>query len=284
MDKAKQLAALLRDTAQSASNAIASNVSGPVDLLSMGLKGIGLPMPQNPVGGSQWMADKGLTRDVPMGAPRIIGETLGMAGPALATNFAPQIARGALGAMDNLSAPATMNKQAGVIAFPDYFTQPEKVAAVKKHAEDFVDSLKARGLRGSVEHSGSRAGPSSYVKVHNPVTGAGVFDNTPFRFSDHSKGPVQSQYVREIRGSHDSGLNIGEYDDYLNSLAKVTPEQQLAYDTRVAQYLKEQELYNSPLEVAARNARKSVFKAYQEARNSGADFIKVFSNSGKPLF
>jgi hypothetical protein len=95
---------------------------------------------------------------------------------------------------------------------------------------------------------------------------------------------VQSQYVREIRGSHDSGLNIGEYDDYLNSLAKVTPEQQLAYDTRVAQYLKEQELYNSPLEVAARNARKSVFKAYQEARNSGADFIKVFSNNGKPLF
>lgn len=91
MDR-KAIIKALRDTAQSASNAVASNVSGPVDLLAAGLRGVGLPIPQNPVGGSQWMAEKGLTRDVEMGAPRIVGETLGMAGPALAANFAPQIA------------------------------------------------------------------------------------------------------------------------------------------------------------------------------------------------
>jgi len=131
MDKAKQLAALLRDTAQSASNAIASNVSGPVDLLGMGLRGIGLPVPQNAFGGSQWMAEKGLTKEVPMGAPRIIGETLGMAGPALATAKAPQIARGALGVIDNAMASATMNKQAGkVFVYP----QDKALATAQRNA------------------------------------------------------------------------------------------------------------------------------------------------------
>lgn len=105
----------LRDTTQSASNAIADNVAGPVDLLSMGLRGIGLPIPQNPVGGSQWMTDKGLRRDVPMGLPRIIGETLGMAGPMVAAAKAPQIAQGLLAAGDNIAAPTTLNRQAGVL-------------------------------------------------------------------------------------------------------------------------------------------------------------------------
>lgn len=60
MEKAKRLAALLRDTAQSASNAIASNISGPVDLLSMGMRGIGLPVPENAFGPNRdvWMQAK----------------------------------------------------------------------------------------------------------------------------------------------------------------------------------------------------------------------------------
>lgn len=52
----------LRDTTQSASNAIASNISGPVDLIAMGLRGVGLPIPEDTMGGSKWMADRGLTR------------------------------------------------------------------------------------------------------------------------------------------------------------------------------------------------------------------------------
>ena len=72
----------LRDTAQSASNAIASNVSGPVDLIAAGLRGVGLPI-QNPVGGSQWMAERGLTAPVQQGVAQVIGDTIGLAGPAL---------------------------------------------------------------------------------------------------------------------------------------------------------------------------------------------------------
>lgn len=115
MDKARQLAALLRDTAQSASNAIAGNVAGPVDLIGMGLNKIGVPVGDSPVGGSNWMKQQGFMRDVEQGPARVIGETAGMLGPAMVTQFAPQIARGALGAIDNAMTPRTLNSQAGVI-------------------------------------------------------------------------------------------------------------------------------------------------------------------------
>lgn len=80
-DKAKQMAALLRETAQSASNSIADTVSGPVDLIASGLRKTGVPV-DKPVMGSQWMAEKGLTREVPQGIPRVVGETMGMLAPA----------------------------------------------------------------------------------------------------------------------------------------------------------------------------------------------------------
>ncbi len=101
-----------RDFLQSASNAVASNVSGPVDLIAMGLRGAGLPVPQNPVGGSQWMAQRGLTRDVPMGAARIAGETLGMAGPAVLAAKAPQVAAALNQGAANLAAPTASGQAA----------------------------------------------------------------------------------------------------------------------------------------------------------------------------
>lgn len=48
----------LLDFIQGASNAAAGTVAGPVDLINMGLLGVGLPMPRNPVGGSQWMLER----------------------------------------------------------------------------------------------------------------------------------------------------------------------------------------------------------------------------------
>lgn len=124
MNRAELLKAL-RDTAQSASNAIASNVSGPVDLIAAALRAGGLDI-QQPVGGSEWMQKKGLTAPVEQGAPQVIGETLGMVGPALATQFAPQIANGLLKVGENAAIPAQMNSQAGAInvkalqeAFPE---------------------------------------------------------------------------------------------------------------------------------------------------------------------
>ena len=107
----------LRDTAQSASNAIASNVSGPVDLIAAGLRGVGLPIPQNPAGGSQWMAERGLTAPVQQGVAQVIGDTIGLAGPALVANFAPQIASALNRGAQNLAAggaPAMRGQMGGV--------------------------------------------------------------------------------------------------------------------------------------------------------------------------
>lgn len=63
--------------AQAASNSIAGNVGVPIDALAWLLRKGGLPVPSNPVGGTDWMAQKGLTREVPEGAPKMAGETLG---------------------------------------------------------------------------------------------------------------------------------------------------------------------------------------------------------------
>lgn len=115
MNRAELLKAL-RDTAQSASNAIASNVSGPVDLIAAALRAGGLDI-QQPVGGSEWMQKRGFTAPVEMGAPRIIGETLGMAGPAVVAAKAPQIAAGLNRAGANLAAPRTLHPQKGAIVW-----------------------------------------------------------------------------------------------------------------------------------------------------------------------
>ena len=102
----------LMDLLQSASNAVASNVSGPVDLIGAGLRGVGVPVPQNALMSSQWMAERGLTREVPMGAARIAGETLGMAGPAVLAAKAPQVAAGVNQMMVNAAAPVSMGQAA----------------------------------------------------------------------------------------------------------------------------------------------------------------------------
>jgi hypothetical protein len=111
----------LLDVIQGASNAAAGAVSGPVDLISTGLLAMGLPMPANPVGGSQWMRDRGLTRDPKNFYAGLAGETIGNVLPIVAAAKAPQIAQGLLQAGDNLRAPTPMNSatrgQAGAIVY-----------------------------------------------------------------------------------------------------------------------------------------------------------------------
>jgi len=104
----------LLDVLQSASNAVAGNVAGPVDILSLLLRKGGVPIPDEPVGGSEWMKRKGLMRDVGMGPGRIVGETLGLLAPTAIAAKAPQIARGLLQAQENAVAPRTLSPEAGV--------------------------------------------------------------------------------------------------------------------------------------------------------------------------
>ena len=80
----------LLDYLQAASNAAASNVSGPVDLINSGLLAAGLPMPRRPVLGSEWMASKGLTREVSDPYARLVGETAALSLPLFAAQGIPQ--------------------------------------------------------------------------------------------------------------------------------------------------------------------------------------------------
>lgn len=79
MDKSAIIKAL-RDGAQSASNGIANTVVGePVDILAAGLEYAGVPVGNEPVGGTQWLKNKGIVAPVDPGAAQVIGQGLGMA-------------------------------------------------------------------------------------------------------------------------------------------------------------------------------------------------------------
>jgi hypothetical protein len=57
---------------------------------------------------------------------------------------------------------------------------------VQNVANDFADQFKQMGFDVTLDHSGSKAGASSYLRVSDPQTGR--FLSKPIRISDHSKG------------------------------------------------------------------------------------------------
>jgi hypothetical protein len=104
MDETKtaknDLASLLRDFAQGASNSAATNVAIPVDAIAWLLRKSGVNIPPNPVMGSDWMAEKGLTREPKNKLAGLVGDMAGMVAPFAAAAKAPQIAKGLLAAGD----------------------------------------------------------------------------------------------------------------------------------------------------------------------------------------
>jgi len=105
----------LLDFLQSASNSVASNVTAPVDGIAWLLRKAGIPVPDAPVGGSDWAQNAGLTRPVQQSASSLAGESLGMIAPMLIAAKAPQVARGLLQAGENAMVPPMLSKQAGVL-------------------------------------------------------------------------------------------------------------------------------------------------------------------------
>jgi len=106
----------LLDFIQGASNAAASNVSAPVDGLAWLLRKAGIPIPDAPVGGSDWMEQKGFTRPA-QGVGGLLGESVGGVLPIVAAAKAPQIAGGLLAMERNAMAPKTLNPQTGAIVW-----------------------------------------------------------------------------------------------------------------------------------------------------------------------
>ena len=76
----KPLIDALRNTAQSASNMVAENVSVPVDAIAWALRKVGMPI-DKPVMGSDWMREKGLTAPTKEGVSKVVGETIGLVSP-----------------------------------------------------------------------------------------------------------------------------------------------------------------------------------------------------------
>jgi hypothetical protein len=88
-----------------------------VDAINWLLSKAGVPVSQSPVGGSQWMEQKGLTRKVPQGAASVLGETAGLLAPFAVAAKAPQIAGGLNQMVANAQTPATINAQRGAIVW-----------------------------------------------------------------------------------------------------------------------------------------------------------------------
>lgn len=90
---------------------------------------------------------------------------------------------------------------------------------IKNEAEKLASKLNAAGFRAEVTHSGSAVGASSYVNVYDPVTGRHITD--PARFSNHSKGPFQNQFVYNMHSQADTQ----EFMDLAMSLRKLGPSE-----------------------------------------------------------
>jgi len=80
----------LHSGAQGASNGVAGVVSGPVDTLASVLRKLGVPVPEDPVAGEQWMRKMGLMQEPKNKIAGLVGEGLGMALPAAPAGRLPK--------------------------------------------------------------------------------------------------------------------------------------------------------------------------------------------------
>jgi hypothetical protein len=87
---------------------------------------------------------------------------------------------------------------------------------IRDEADSLAEMLKQKGFQVQVEHSGSAAGPSSYLKVYDPLTGRVVADN--LRLSAHSKGAYNSTLIQNI--NREQFPEILEYADSVRQMGK----------------------------------------------------------------
>lgn len=188
MDKNAIIKAL-RDYAQATSNEVANTVAAPIDIINAGLGYVGLGS-NEPVGGSAWMRRQGLTAPVPEGMAQTLGETTGLVLPMVGAMKAKEIATALRGMGENIAKPrggGMGGGQRGALLYdPNGKTRQEMADIIQGDAENLVNQFNAKGYHATVEHSGSKMGPSSYVIVSNPANDSYIKN---IRLSDHSKGP-----------------------------------------------------------------------------------------------
>jgi len=169
-----------------------------------------------------------------------------------------------------LGLPAGYNP---LMNLPSGLTRQDQARLIQSHAENFAAKAKEMGLSASVEHSGSKAGPSSYVTVLDPITGAKF--KSPFRFSGHSKGPKESQFVYDV--GDDFSNELGALEKMALSIPKA--ERDAIQSARQAKMI--EDLSMQEKERIFSQGRPAVQGAMQEANLQQTPYTKAFSNSGK---
>lgn len=124
---------------QGASNSAAATVSAPVDGINWLLKKAGVPVSDKPVGGSDWLNDKGLMAEPQNPLAGYIGEAVGGVAPMLTGAYAPQIAKGINQMAANAATPAVLRKESGMFIGPSAKTW--NAEAAKK-----AQTLAAKGV------------------------------------------------------------------------------------------------------------------------------------------
>ena len=98
---------------------------------------------------------------------------------------------------------------------------------IKNIAEEFAKKINDSGFLAKVEHSGSKLGPSSYINISDPVTSR--YLKYPIRISNHSKGPVQSQFVYDVSNVSDDLNKTLEVLNQMRSQGPVLAVRQQKY-------------------------------------------------------
>lgn len=196
-------------------------LGGPVDLAAMAMRPFGFNV-ENPVMGSEWIRQQ---TQQPRTTAYSIGEMLPMGLDDVARAAAPAaLAAGGLMAMhkmagsaDNLPALArSLPGQRGALF--DLTGLPNKGRdLIQNSADSLAKRLKDLGFDVSVTHSGSVVGPSSYLDIYDPQTGRRF--TKQIRFSGHSKGPYNSQFVFNASSEDDFNKVIDAANE-MRSLGK----------------------------------------------------------------
>lgn len=221
--------------AQGASNGVAGSLTGPVDGLAWLLRKAGVPVPQAPLGGSDWMRNVGLMQVPKERLAGLLGEGLGSALPTVMAGRAPEIAGGLLRMQDNAMAPRTLNPQTGAVKVADYAGHHKPMTRAggasgledltgafgddiySKNALQFFGSGDAREARVMKTLQSLRGKPDAMVTVYRgiPEGAAGKINPgdwvslSPEYAADYGRVISQQVPASHITGNADSLLEFG---------------------------------------------------------------------------
>lgn len=188
MTKLQRLAGYAVDAAQGASNGVTSMATAPVDGIAWLLRKAGMPMPEQPIGGSAWAANLGLTVEPKNKLAGLLGESIGGVTPMLVGANAARIGAGVLQAAKNVGVAPTLSPQAGMLRLPGRGQIPETRNDVNKLA----DRLEALLDQANVKYVADKSSmsPARYVTIDNhsqPTAQVLEHGADPFkiRISDH---------------------------------------------------------------------------------------------------